>query len=321
MPEAEAKDGPIEPGPGPREVIGGNRPPLARSIAAEEGDFALVTTAFLEDEYAKQPPIVQSLLDEATTLLRDPTSGELMPIADDAMKGRVASLIKRMRDAAKNLAAFHGKEKGPYLRGGQAVDQFFFGLIDKLGRREKRSRPGAADVLGQMLTDYDQRKLEEHLAEQRRIQQEEARRAAAARAEQERQEREAEEARQAEARARKAENKEAHAEVAKAAEQQADTAGTTATIAESRAEEARIEQLRRPADIMRTRGDDGTLTTMAQETYAEITNRTELDLTKLGPYIPLDGLQRALNAWAKLTDYREPMAGAAIGRRPKSVVR
>lgn len=313
MHDVERADNPIA-------VAGHNAPPLARSIAAEEGDFAAVTTAFLEEEYAKQPQIVQSLLDEAAALVRGP-DGKLRPIGDDDTKGKVASLIKRMRDAAKALAAFHSKEKQPYLRGGQAVDQFFFGLVDKLAKREKRNRDGAADVLGGMLTDYDNRKLAEEQERRRREAEEAARREREAREERERQEREAEQARLAAERARKPETKEEKGHAALEAEQAASAARIEETVAAQRAEEARIDTLRKPADIMRNRGEDGTLSTVGQEKYAEIVDRAKLDLVKLGPYIPLDGLQKALNAWARATDYREEMPGASVGRRNKSLVR
>ncbi len=44
-------------------------------------------------------------------------------------------------------------------------------------------------------------------------------------------------------------------------------------------------------------------------------------MAKLWPFIKFDAKQVALNQWAKSTDYREPMVGAKIGRRPKSAVR
>jgi hypothetical protein len=305
----------------PRAVIGGNEPPLARSIATEEGDFALVTTAFLEEEYKKQPQIAQSLLDEATALMRDPVTGALREIEDVEMKSKVASLIKRMRDAAKALEAFHSKEKQPYLRGGQAVDQFFFGWIDKLARRIKTNKPGASDVLVAALTDYDNRVL---AAEQARLKREADERARLAREAQEKADREAQEAEQkrlAAERARKPEIVEQKIEAAQQQEKVADEAKVDAVVAAARAEEAHIETLRKPADIMRTRGDDGTLSTVGTEKYAEIVDRTLLDVKLLAPYIKLEALQSALTQWAKFTDYNQQMPGAAIGRRNKSVVR
>lgn len=304
----------------PREAIGSNNPPLARSISVEEGDFALSVTAFLQDEYQKQPTIVQALLDEATALMRDET-GKLRDIPDDDVKGKVASLIKRMRDAAKVLEAAHGTEKQPYLRGGQACDQFFFGLIDKLQKRAKANNPGGADVLGRLLTEYDNRKLAAETERRRLIAEEETRKAIAAQAERDRLAREAYEAEAAAARARNPERKEEKVEAARDLQQQASAAAVEAEVTTQAAEAAHVEMLARPADIMRERHGDGTLTGMGTEKYAEIEDRTKLDMAALWPHIPLDALGKALNQWARLTDFRQPMEGAAIGRRNKSRVR
>jgi hypothetical protein len=297
----------------PREAIGANFPPLARSIAAEQGDFALVVTAFLEDEYAPQPALVAALLDEARALPN--------PIEDDETKGKYTSLIKRLRDASKALLAIHGKEKTPYLRGGQAVDQFCFGLIDKLARREKKAKPGAADILGQRLTDYDTKKLREEQQRLAALAAEEARVAKAAQDEADRRAAEAEEARLAAERAKKPETIAAKDAIAGVREQAAGAAKAEAEIATARAEDAHIATLAKPADLMRMRGDDGTLSTMATEPYAEIEDDSKLDMAKLWPFVALDAKEKALRAWARTTGYSQPMAGAKIGKRPKSVVR
>ena len=65
----------------------------------------------------------------------------------------------------------------------------------------------------------------------------------------------------------------------------------------------------------------GVLTTMARENYAEIENAALLDKEKLWPFIALEAKEKALRMWAKTTGYGEQMSGAAIGNRPKSVVR
>jgi hypothetical protein len=297
----------------PREIIGGNFPPLARSIAAEEGDFALVTTAFLEEEYAKQGPIVTALLDEARDVPK--------VIEDADTKAKVASIIKRMRDQAKLLAAAHSKEKQPYLRGGQAVDQFFFGLVDKLTRRAKTNNPGAADVLNNRLTDYDNRVLAAEQAKRQREADEAARLARLAQQKAAEEAAAAEAARLAAERARKPETVAEKTTVAVAQEQVADQAKVEAVVTTAQAHEAHIATLAKPADIMRTRGEDGTLSTMGTEKYAEIVDRTLLDKEKLWPYIKQDAIASALTQWSKFTDYNQQMPGAAIGRRNRSVVR
>ncbi len=308
--------------PNPRETIGANQPPtLARLIADEQADFAPLTMAFLEDEHKKQREITVALLAEATALMRDPTTGKMKEIADAEMKSKVVSLISRLRAHYKTLDALHAKLKQPYKRGGEAVDQFFFGDMDKLGKRAKANNPGAADILNQILTDYDNKLLAEE-QERRRLQAEEdARIARAAQAEQDRLQREAEEAAEAAARARVPERKEEKREVAQEAAQVASAAAVQATVLTARAEESHVATFAKPADIVRTRHDDGSMSTMAQETYAEITDRSKLPMALLWQHIPLDGLQKALNTFAKLNNYNVQIEGAAIGRRNKSRVK
>lgn len=305
----------------PRERIGGNAPPIAASIAAYEGDFAADVTAYLNEAYGKYEGIIVGLMAEAAALVRDPETGELKPISDADTKGKVASLIKRIRDQAKALEAFHSKEKNQYLRGGQAVDQRFFGWIDKLARRDKKNRPGAADVLGDMLTAYDTMMLEQERRRRQLIADEEARVAREKQAEADRLAREAREKQEAADRARKAETKEVKQEAATETAAAASTAKVEANIAEGKAESAHVDTLAKPADIMRTRGDDGTMTTMATEPYAVVEDRTKLDFTALKPHFSLDAVEKAYRSWAKSNDYSVQMDGGKCGRRPKSVVK
>lgn len=312
-----------------RERIGGNNPPLGALIGESEGDFAGITTGYLATAYAKHIAAGEELLEEARKLPRE--------IPDDDVKGKFTSLIKRIRDHAKALTAFHSKEKQPYLRGGQAVDQFFFGTIDKLSRRDRKANPGAADVLNNRLTEYDNKVLE---AERLRRQREAEEAARIAREAQEKADREAaeeaarvraaEEAKLAAERARNPDRKEEKAAVADAAQAAAaeqapktDAAAVDASAALAKAQEAHLATTARPADIMRTRGQDGTLSTMAQEKYAEITDYAELDkaMAALWPHIPAQAKQQAVNAYARATDYRQSLPGCDIGRRNKSQVR
>ena len=122
----------------PREALGGNFPPLARSIAAEE-NFAGTVTAFLEDEYRQIPGTVAQLLEEARAIPQ--------VIEDEPTMGTVAKLIKRLRDEAAKIEAYRVKETEPYLRGGQAVNSFFFALREKCIRKDRQAKPGAADIL------------------------------------------------------------------------------------------------------------------------------------------------------------------------------
>lgn len=291
------------PADNPRSVIGGNKGPDAAKLVAEA----------LERDYAETIKNVSDLLAQARDLPKE--------IGDDEQMGAVAKIIRGLRDTTSRLKAFHVAEKEPHLRAGQAVDSFFFALIDKCARRDRKNKPGAADVLQARLDDYQQRKLREEQERRRREAEEAARKEREAREEAERKEREAEEARLAAERARKPEHIEAKGEIATAKEDEASTAKIEAQIAAEKAEEAYVGTLSRPADIVRTRVDEGPLVTMQQVGYAEIEDSSKLDKDALWPFINEDAKEKALRAWAKTTGYRKEMAGAAIGHRNKSAVR
>jgi hypothetical protein len=276
-------------------------------------DFAKQEMDRLHAEYGHFISTVESLLDEAAAIT--------LPIEDDAGKSAVTSLIKRQRDTAKRILGVHVVEKEPHLRRSQADDQFFFGLVDKLARRDRKNRPGSADNLGEALTAYDTKLLLAEQERRRKIAEEEARKAAAAREAELKALREAEEARLAAERARKPETQAAKEAVAEHRETEASTAKIESTLAERAAEDAYVQTLAKPADIMRNRGDDGTLSTMATEGYAELVDKRLLDKEALWPFIKPDAIEQALRAYAKANDFRVTMNGAKIGRRPKSVVR
>jgi hypothetical protein len=296
----------------PRERIGGNEPPLAKTISEQE-NFAQTVTDFLADEFKGAIDHADELLAEARELPKE--------IDGDQTKGKYTGLIKRIRDHAKKLDAYHEKEGTPYLRGKQAVDQFFFGPIDKLSRRAKANKPGAADILNDRLTAYDTRILAERQAELRRQADEAERIAREAQQRADREAREAEEKRQAAERARKPAHVESKSNAAAEAEAAAAQASAEAQASADQAERAHIASLAKAADLMRQRGDDGTLSTMATEPYALVTDDKLLDKEKLWPFIPLAAKEQALRAFAKNTGYTVKMEGASIGKKPKSQVR
>lgn len=305
--------------------IGHNQPPLPAliSAAAETEDFSKLVTEWLNERYGSSKKIAAALLAECADLMKDPETGELRDIADTEMKGKVASLAKRIRDEVKKLEGIHGKEKTAYLRGSQAVDQYVFGIIDLLARRDRKNKPGAADVLLAKLTAYDVAVL---AAEQARRQAEADRlaREAAERAEEERLAREAaEEAQAAADRARNPEIIETKQAVAEDKAAEVAPAAAAAQVAADAATEAKLQTYSKPADVMRQRVDDGTLATMKTEPYAEVIPGQDGLLNKdmLWPFIKLEAKEMAVRAWAKNTGYTQQMAGASIGKRPKSVVR
>lgn len=318
MPEPDLDPGFSAPADGaqpenPRAVIGANNPPLGQMIAAESGDFATVVTAFLEAEYQQYPEQMQALLDGAANLPETITSQE--------DKEATATVVKQLRDLNAKFKAFHNKEKQPYLRGGQAVDQYFFGMMDKLAARNRNDRPGAMDVLLKRMTAYDNMLIEQE--RQRRLAAEaEARRVAEAAR------REAEEAariqREADARAARARTEATRLQREQEAQQRREHAAATAALATTladTAQAARVETVAPVHAVVRNRGNDGTLSTVRVVPYAIVEDRTLLDKDRLWPFLKMAAIEQALAAWAKTTDYNIQMPGASIGRRNESTVR
>lgn len=296
----------------PRLGIGGNNPPLPEQISITEDLQAEVTT-FLETSQKGLSNQVAELLDEARLIPKE--------IDNDDDMGKAAKLIKRLRDLAKNLEATHAKEKAPYFRSSQSCDNFFFSMIDKVAKRAKPNKPGAADILQTRVDDYNQRKL----AREQELRRQEAAKAAKEAAEKKRLEDEAaakaEADRLAAERARKPETTAAKEAVADLSEVRAAEARAETSVAIEKAQEARVATLAKPADIVRTRVEDGPTVTMATEPYAIVEDFSKLDLAILRPFIKQDALEQALRAWAKTTNFNTEMPGALIGRRPKTVIR
>jgi len=284
----------------------GDNQPTEVNYAAEEAER-------LRRDYAETARTVDELQARFDTMPEEITS--------DEEKAQVAALIKDMRDASKRLEGYRELEKMPFFRRSQGVDQFFFGLADRLFRRNRKDRPGAADTLQDRLTVYDTKLLRAEQEKRRREAEEAARIARAKAAAEEEARRKAEEARLAAERARKPDTAAAKAEAARQAEEAASAASVDRLVAQDVADAARIETYSRPAEIMRQRGDDGILTTMARENYAEVLDEALLDKAALWPFISIDAKEKALRAWARNTGFRQQMAGAAIGDRPKSRVR
>lgn len=294
----------------PRAVMGGN-------LGNDAPDYAKLEVERLAGDYGELSRQVDAMLAEALALPET--------IENDEQKGSVASVIKRLRDATRRIEAYHDVEKQPSLRRGQGVDQFFFGLWDRLAKRDRKARDGAADVLAKRLTEYDIRKLAEEQERRRKAAAEAARAEAVARENREKAEREEREKREAAERARKPERIEEKTVEADEAATIASGARIEEKVAAAAAEEAHISTLARPADIMRQRVDDGTLATMGTERFAEIVDRNALDLNKLRPYLSTPDLEKALRAYAGSVGYSgdasAQITGARFGKRPKSVVR
>lgn len=276
------------------------------------GGAAERVTEQLNENYGELLRNVDALLEEARQAPKEINSDEEMT--------PVVGLVKRLRDAAKRCEAHHDAEKAPHLRAGEAVDGFFFKVWEKLARRNKAAKPGAADVLTARVHDYQERKLAAEKAKRERERIEAERRERAAREEAERLQREAEEKRLAAERARKAEKIEEKTTAAQIAEGKADLAGVNAMIAGDAARQAEVAAKAKPADLVRTRTAEG-MATMPQEAYAEVDDYDKLDKAKLWPFINRGEIDKALRAWARTTGHKVEMDGARIGHRNRTNIR
>lgn len=281
----------------PREAIGGNQPP----------DYAQEVIDRLAREYPHVDRETAALLDEARTLPN--------PMTDESLPD-YTRIVKAGRDLFTRLDTMHDAEKQPYLRGGQGCDGFFFTFMDKIKRRTgtRGAKPGMLDILQARIDNF---------AEAKRVAEEQRRRQEAIEAERKRlaaeaariqAEQEAEAARLAAERARKPHTQEAKEEVAAHAETQATAARIEEFQAANTAEIATIQAAAKPADMIRTRMEEGILTS-AKRDDATVTDYDAIDLNKLRPFINRDALDKAVRQWARNTNYAEPMAGVQITRR------
>lgn len=312
-------------------------------------DYAKIVSDELTRDYAEMIKTLTGYLEEARKLPRKIDSDEAMqPFAD---------LIKKIRDLKKRLESHREAEKEPYFRKGQAVDQFFFGLSGKLGRRNKTDNAGAEDILNAICEDWldrkqqaeaakrreEQRKAEEaariereRIAEQQRIADEAARK--------ERQRIAELEAEQAEiaakaARARNAENQErlqreaaeAQAKIDKERAEQIERDRIAqdkikedriaAEALEQKADDARIDATAKPGDMVRTRLEGGAMATMAQVPHVEISDVSKLNKELLWPFLKDEHVLMALKAWAKTKSHKTQMDGAIIKMVNKGQIR
>lgn len=272
-------------------------------------------TEHLKTEYGYLADTVEAHLAE---------SRPIIAINSPEEKDTVTSLMKKMRETWKRIEGVHEAEKAPHWERCRANDGFFFGLMEKLGRRDKKAKKGEGERLNDLLTDYDLRVLKAEQERRRKEAEEAARIARAAEEARLKAEREAEEARLAAERARLEHTKAAKEAVAEVKEEVASTTRVDEAVAVERAETTYIETLAAPKDIMRQRSDAGVTSGMADEKFAEITNLKELDLEALRPYFTKDMCEKALRSFAAAQGYSSDesvqIAGARFGKRPKSRV-
>lgn len=294
----------------PRAVPGSNEAP----------DYAQQVTDRIAKEYAEVTITLDGLLAEAREMPKE--------VKSDADALLLGALIKRLRDLDNRCESIRGLEKEPYLRGGNAVDSFFNAMRDRIGRRNKNDRKapaGATDVLQARINEYQEQKIAEERARR------EAERLATERAAQEAARKaraEAEAAEAARLKAERARNVESIANKQALADQQAAAAAQSAQEAATAlqlAEDARLATLAKPADLSRIRGNaeagGGVTLTTAQEPYAMLVDRDQLDMNILRPFFTDAEIEKALRGWAKTTGHKVKMPGAEIGHRNRGVTR
>lgn len=197
-----------------------------------------------------------------------------LPVIDsDEAAGKVGDYVKIVAAAIKTADSDREREKEPYLAGGRTVDGFYKKeIIDPLDALKRR--------VSAKITAY----LREKEAAER------ARREAEERA-----------AREAEAAAKR--------EAAAKADIFTDDASLTAALAaEDRARQAEADRIAaekaaqaKPAELSRTRGDLGALSSLRTFwSFDPATlNRNAIDLEALRPHLPIAALEAAIRSYIK----------------------
>lgn len=211
-------------------------------------------------------------------------------INGDDIAGRVGDFVKQLTTLHKAAESKRTDAKEPYLEGGRHIDGFFKAITDPVGNVKK--------TIERRLTDY----LREKELRARRE-----------REEQERLAREAAEAARKEAEAKaKALQDERDLSAAIEAEKAADTAQADLVKAEQAAEV-------KPAELSRTRGEYGAVSSLRTAWVFDEIDRATIDLEALRFHLPHDGLERAVRSYIKAGG-RE-LSGTRIFETTSAVVR
>lgn len=211
-------------------------------------------------------------------------------ICDDDTNAKATDFVKAMQQFVKASEAKRVDFKQPYLDGGKAVDGFFAKLVGPVAAA-KKTVEGRMTVFGRAKAEAERKAREEA-----------ARRAAE---EAERQRREAEAAAQAIQDA-------ASLDSAIGAEKAAETAAGDAAAAQ-RAAAAKA------ADLSRTRGDLGGVSSLRTFWDFRDLDRATIDLEVLRDHLPIDGIEKAVRSFIQAGG-RE-IRGAHIFENSKTVVR
>lgn len=211
-------------------------------------------------------------------------------IRDEETSGKVTDFIKQITEHIKKIEKVRVDEKEPYLKGGRDIDGFFKAISEPLDQAKR--------ALADRLTTYQRAKA----TEERRIRQEEQRRAAEA--------------------ARKAEQEAAEAAAAAQTDRdlsQAISHEERAQEAETTAHKAAVAAKAKSADLSRTRGDYGGVSSLRARWTGYLTDRGSLDLEQLRHHFSEDAMNQAIRSFVKAGG-RE-LQGARIYEDQSTVVR
>lgn len=211
-------------------------------------------------------------------------------IDTDDTAGKVSDFIKQLTALAKAAEAKRTDAKEPYLEGGRNIDGFFKAITDPVGK--------AKQSVERRLTDYlrdKEARARREREEQERIARQEAERARA----------------EAEAKV-KALTSDNDLIAAIDAEKVAQTASADLVKAEQAADVT-------PAELSRTRGEYGSVSSLRTQWVFDEIDRTTIDLEALRPYLPTDALEKAVRAFIKAGG-RE-LRGTTILETTSAVVR
>ena len=193
-------------------------------------------------------------------------AGRVPECTDDEIAGKIGDFVKQVTAHQKLLDTTRVGEKEPFLAGGRTVDGFFNPPKDRLDKALAPVR-NKVTVYLRAKADRERREAEERARQQRE---------------------------EADRLAREAAEREAKSKAESAAlMEQAAAVETEAAKAEQTIADAK------PADFARTRGDYGSVTTLSRRWTFRDLKRDEIDLTALRPYLSVDAIEKALNAFIK----------------------
>lgn len=243
-------------------------------------------------DYAAELATVETIAAAATNAPKE--------ITTDDEHAALVKIVKDARTIGKTLKSHFEKEKAPHLEAGRTVDTFF-----------KKPRERMDSVVTAMEKRIKVRLDAIAAAEQARIA-EEARQAREkerlAREEAERQLREA------------AATKPGNSDVRETRMIEAAASTAVAKAHETEARSLEIAATAKPAELARTRTEEG-LSTLATFIDYEITDIEAVSLVKLRPFIKHEHIEQAIRAFVKTHGEAQTLPGVRIFRNTRANVR